>query len=301
VRPLPATRRARRLAALGLALAFVAALPLVLSQQLVGTIRKRSTPARPPWQELAIEPTGGPRLRAWLAEGDPVRPAAVVVHGHNDHLESQRGSGERLHERGFTVLLPDLRAHGGSEGRYSTLGGLERDDVRASLAELRRRGHGRHGFLLVGASMGAVTVLRAAAEEPDVGAVVAEAPFDDYRSTVAHHARLYYGMPAWFPLVPAAIALAEWRAGFDASEVSAVDAARRTRAKLLLILDENDARMPEPVVRRVFDAHPGPKRLWVAPGARHAGAPSASGYWETVLGFVEGALQPASGLNGTSR
>jgi alpha-beta hydrolase superfamily lysophospholipase len=296
-----ATRRARRLAGLALAAAFVASLPLVLSQQLVGTFRKASSPARPPWQELAIEPSSGPRLRAWLAEGDPGRPAAVLVHGHNDHLESQRGSGERLHRGGYTVLLPDLRAHGGSGGQYSTLGGLERDDVRASLAELRRRGHGGHGFVLIGASMGAVSVLRAAAEEPDVTAVVAEAPFDDYRSTVEHHARLYYGMPAWFPLVPAAIAVAEWRAGFDASEVSAVEAARRTRARLLLILDENDPRMPESVVRRVFDAHPGPKQLWVAPGARHAGAPSALGYWETVLGFVDGAPQPVSVVKGASR
>jgi uncharacterized protein len=283
-------------------MAALAGLPVVLSQQLVGTLRKPSLPAPPPWQEIALD-AGGLRLRAWLAEGKGGRPAAVLVHGHNDHLESQRGSGERLHGMGFTVLLPDLRAHGGSQGRHCTLGGLERDDVRAALAELRRRGHGRHGFVLLGASMGAVTVLRAAAVEPDVTAVVAEAPYDDYRSTVAHHAGLYYGLPPWFPLVPAAIAVAEWRAGFDASDVSAVDAARHMRARLLLILDEDDARMPETVIRRVLDAHPGPKHLWVAPRARHGRAPSAPGYWETVLGFVDsgGSEQPAAAASGASR
>jgi hypothetical protein len=45
--------------------------------------------------------------------------------------------------------------------------------------------------------------------------------------------------------------------------------------------------MPEPVVRRVFEAHPGPKRLWVAEGAPHSGARNASGYWETILAFLE--------------
>jgi hypothetical protein len=44
--------------------------------------------------------------------------------------------------------------------------------------------------------------------------------------------------------------------------------------------------MPEPVVRRVFDAHPGPKALWIAPGASHAGAQFAPGYWPAVLGFL---------------
>ena len=89
---------------------------------------------------------------------------------------------------------------------------------------------------------------------------------------MAHHARLYYGLPAWLPLVPATIAVAEWRAGFDADDVSAIEAARRTHAALLLIVDGDDPRMPEAVVRRVFDAHAGPKALWTAPGAPHAGA-----------------------------
>jgi hypothetical protein len=90
-----------------------------------------------------------------------------------------------------------------------------------------------------------------------VRAVVAEAPYDDYRGTMARHARLYYGLPPWFPLIPAAIAVAEFRAGFDADEVSAVEAARRVRGALFLIVDEDDERMPEAVVRRVFDAHHG--------------------------------------------
>jgi NADH:ubiquinone oxidoreductase subunit B-like Fe-S oxidoreductase len=135
--------------------------------------------------------------------------------------------------------------------------------------------------------MGAVAVIRAAAVEDDIRAVVAEAPYDTYRSTMAHHARLYYGLPEWFPLLPAAIRVAEWRAGFDADDVDAVAAARRMRAALLLIVDGADPRMPETIVRRVYDAHPGPKRLWVAEGAPHSGARVVSGYRKTVLQFLE--------------
>jgi len=117
--------------------------------------------------------------------------------------------------------------------------------------------------------------------------MVLEAPFDSYRESVYHHARLLYGLPRWFPLIPSSIAVAEWRAGFDADEVDAVAAARRVRAPLLAIVDGADPRMPEAVVRRVFDAHPGPKRFWVAPGAPHAGASLTAGYWREVFGFLE--------------
>jgi hypothetical protein len=287
VRHLFATRRSRLLARLLLyGGAVFVGLPLAASQALLGTTRQPTVAARPPWTEIAV-PSEGLRLRAWLAPGDGSRAAAVLVHGLGDSLESYADSGGLLHRRGHTVLLLDLRGHGGSEGRHTTLGGREREDVRAALRALRERGLGSRGFVLLGASMGAVSVLRAAAEERDVRAVVAEAPYDSYRGTIAHHARLYYGLPAWLPLLPAAIAAAELRAGFDADEVNVVESARRAHGAALFIVDGADERMPEAVVRRVHDAHPGPKRLWTAPGAPHTGAANALGYWEAVLGFLE--------------
>jgi hypothetical protein len=265
--------------------AVVVGLPVATSQMLVGTMTASTLEPWPPWEEISIR-SGDLQLRGWLAGGEEGRAAAVVVHGLGDSLESYVEVGDVLNRRGHTVLLLDLRAHGGSDGRLTTLGGHERRDVLSALSALRARGLGAEGFVLFGVSMGGVTVIRAAADD-DVRAVIAEAPFDTYRATIVHHARLYYGLPEWFPLIPAAIRVAEWRAGFDADEVDAVAAAAAMRVPLLLIQDGRDLRMPEPVVRRVFEAHPGPKRLWVAEGAPHSGARNASGYWETILAFLE--------------
>ena len=287
--PLFSTPRGRLLARVALyGTALLVGLPLAASQMLVGTMRPGTLEPWPPWEEIRVQ-SGGLRLRAWLAPGDPDRAAAVVVHGLGDSLDSYVDVGAVLNRRGHSVLLLDLRGHGGSEGRLTTLGGHESTDVRAALGALRERGHGPAGFVLLGTSMGAVSVIRAAAGEPDVRAVVAEAPYDSYRGTVAHHARLFYGLPEWFPLMPAAIRVAEWRAGFDADEVDTVAAARDLGAALLLIVDGEDPRMPETVVRRVYDAHPGPKQLWVAEGAPHSGASQRPGYWEAVLGFLDDA------------
>jgi pimeloyl-ACP methyl ester carboxylesterase len=68
-----------------------------------------------------------------------------------------------------------------------------------------------------------------------------------------------------------------------------VAAVRNLGAPLLLVVDGEDPRMPESVVRRVFDAHPGRTRLWVAEGAPHSGASQAPGYWEVVLAFLDDA------------
>jgi alpha-beta hydrolase superfamily lysophospholipase len=213
----------------------------------------------------------------------------VIVHGLGDSLESYVDRADGLARRGHPILLLDLRAHGGSEGRHTTLGGREREDVRAAMEALRQAGRAGAGLVLMGHSMGAVAVLRAAAGQGDVRAVIVEAPYDDYRANVARHARLLYGMPHWLPIIPVTIAIAEWRADFRADDVDAVKASAAFRAPLLAIADGADERMPEVVVRRVAAAHAGPHEVWVAPGAPHVGAVLHPDYWRVVLSFLDAA------------
>ncbi len=286
-RRLTATRRGRillRVAFYG-AVVFLA-LPYAFSEVMLKPPRQPPSRVQAGYDETWVV-SDGLRLRAWVRRGTPAKAAVVVAHGLGDSLESYTEVAETLGRRGHTVLLLDLRAHGGSGGKYTTLGGREREDVRAAVAHLTAAGLAPSGFLLMGTSMGSVAVLRAAADRNDLRGVVAEAPYDNYRESMIHHAWLYYSLPRWVPLIPLSIAAAEWRAGFDADEVDAIAAARSIKAPLLVIVDGADQRMPEPVVRRVFDAHPGPKTFWVAPGAEHAGAILSPGYWKTVIGFLD--------------
>ena len=267
--------------------AIFAGIPFAFSHVMTKGHRLASPARVPPgYRELTLL-SEGLRLRGWLSVRDHERPAAVVVHGLGDSLEAYLEHGRLLRERGHTVLLLDLRGHGGSEGSYTTLGGRERFDVTAAMGTLREQGLAKQGVVLVGHSMGAVAVLLAAPEAKDVRAVIVEAPFDDYRRTIAHHARLRYGVPGWVPVIPLAIAAAEWRAGFDADQVDAVAATARIEAPLFAIADGLDTRMPEAVVRRIHDAHRGPKEFWLAPGVDHVGAVTHPDYWPRICAFLD--------------
>ncbi len=262
-------------------------LPLAFSEVLLRAYGGRPVPSpRAPYEEAPLL-SEGLRLRAWLARGRLERPAVVVAHGLGDSLDSYLEHAQILLARGHTVLLVDLRGHGGSDGRHTTLGCRERADVLAAAAELRHRGLASRGIVLEGHSMGAVAVLLAAPDVPDLRGVIVEAPYDTYRRTVAHHARLIYHVPEWVPLIPLSILAAEWRADFDADRGDAVAAAGRFRAPLLAIADGNDARMPETVVRRVFDAHRGPGRMWVAEDVDHVGAILRPDYPGEICRFLD--------------
>jgi hypothetical protein len=262
-------------------------LPLVFSHVMTRTYPAGFSETPASGFEVIELISGELELRAWIASGREDKAAFVIVHGLGDSLESYVEHARPLRERGHTVLLLDLRGHGGSEGRHTTLGGLESQDVRAAMQHLRDTGLAREGIALMGHSMGSVAVLLAAADQPDARAVIVEAPYDTYRNTIAHHARLLYHLPSWVPIVPLSIRAAEWRAGFDADEIDTVAAAKRIDAPLLAIVDGLDQRMPEAVVRRVVEAHSGPSRVWVADGVDHVGAFFHPDWEETVLSFLD--------------
>ena len=259
------------------------AVPAALAYSITRPFRRPAGPPPPGFRERFV-PSDGLRLRAWTRAGSPSKPTVLIIHGVGDSLESFVDSASWFHARGHGVALLDTRGHGGSEGTAITLGAREREDVRAAMDALRPDAPA--GFLLLGHSMGSVAALRAAADRTDVRAVIVEAPYDTLANTIAHHAWLFYRMPRWFPIVPLTTLFAGWRGGFSPAEVDAVQAASRCRGALLAIADGGDDRMPEPVVRRVFDAHPGPKAFWVAPGAPHVGAVLHPDYWPTVERFL---------------
>ena len=266
---------------------FFVGISLAFSQVMTKTYKAESL-NRPPkdFEELQLI-SEGLKLRAWLIKGDIAKPATIIIHGLGDSIESYLDHTKIFRERKQTVLLVDLRGHGGSEGSHTTLGGRESADVRTGMQYLRDKQLANGGIILMGHSMGSVAVLLAAADQKDLKAVIVEAPYDTYRNTVAHHAKLLYGLPSWVPIIPLAIKVSEWRAGFDADQIDSVAAARRIHAPLMAIVDGADPRMTEPIVRRIVDAHPGPKRLWVASGVDHVGAIFHPDYQKTVKGFLD--------------
>jgi pimeloyl-ACP methyl ester carboxylesterase len=261
-------------------------LPMAFCHVMTRLPRPANLEAAPAGYEEIRVPSEGLSLRGWLACTPTSRAAALVIHGLGDSIESYTPLANALRRRGHPVLLLDLRGHGGSDGTRTTLGDHEREDVRAGIERLHAEGLADSGVILFGHSMGGVAVLRAAAGRNDVRAVVVEAPFDTLRETIAHHGELLYHIPGWFPIAAISLGFAQIAAGFDADHVDAVAAAREIRAPLLVIADGADVRMPEPVVRRIADAHPGVTRVWVVPGAGHLGAMLDADYDRRIQSFL---------------
>lgn len=121
--------------------------------------------------DVELRTADGLRLAARLWDAGNREIGCVVGHGftgssRNAHVERICRA---LAERGLTVLAPDFRGHGRSQG-LGTAGADEVHDVAAAVAYLRAA---RFGFVAVlGWSMGGTAVLRYAGLGGDADAVV---------------------------------------------------------------------------------------------------------------------------------
>jgi dipeptidyl aminopeptidase/acylaminoacyl peptidase len=216
--------------------------------------------------------------------------ALVLVHGKDSNRSTEFGNdftdfGAALHERGFAVLLIDLRGHGASGDARFTFGIDERRDVLGALDWLVAQGFAPSSVGVLGVSMGAAAVIGAAAEEPALGAVVADCSYAEIEPLLERHWTSASGLPNAF--LPATLLMGRLVVGHDLTQADPVrDIVRIAPERLLLIHGAADTFTPVEHGQQLAAASPG-AAYWEVPGANHAASyrENPQGYVERVVGF----------------
>ncbi len=238
--------------------------------------------------------TDGLRLSAWWFHSPSAAASVVVCHGHGGNKVTNLWVAASLYPH-YNVLLLDLRGHGESEGKLTSVGYLERLDIIGAVRWIHAV-LGQAPVGLLGISMGAAASLLAAAECPEVTCVVADSPFARLDTPVrtAIRARGYPGV-----LVPAlarSVAFVSgWRLGTVRRWLDPIDVVDRLAPRpLLLIHGQADDMIPVDETHALWERAGEPKKLWIVPEVGHARAAEVDprGYAETVAGFFEQYLGP---------
>jgi alpha-beta hydrolase superfamily lysophospholipase len=188
-------------------------------------------------------------------------------------------------------MLVDFPGSGGSGDAAFTIGAREAQDVDAT-TQYARKLTGARRVYLYGLSMGAVAILKAAANGTAVDGVILECPFDSLLTTVGHRFETI-GLPAF----PAAHVLLFWggvQLGFNPFRHGALAYAPQVRAPALLMAGDRDPWVTPDETRHIFDALGGPKRLYMCTGVGHASCLSAdSARWSAAVeSFLADPLRP---------
>lgn len=250
------------------------------------------TEAGLPYEEVAFPTTDGLMLRGWFIPAEqPDAPAIIYAPATGHDQRSGLSLVPAFHRAGYHVLLFSYRGHALSDGQKGafTYGDAESRDVDAAVRFLSEVKGIRH-IGLIGHSVGAASAILSAARNPEVGAVVAVAPFNCMAEVWST------SRP---PLVPTF--LLDWTMwaverlrGFRREQVCPVEVVAQIAPRPLLILHgTEDRRITEAQVRRLFAAARWPKSLWLVRGATHSSirSPVLDRLAPEVVAFFDAAWQ----------
>lgn len=256
------------------------------------------------FQRAEVITEDGVHLTAnYLVADSASRRWALLAHGWCDAWNEMTVYARAYAERGFNLLIPEMRGHGESGGEIVGLGWLDRRDL---VRWARWLVDARHAERIVahGHSMGAASVCLMSAE-PDlpeeVCAAVSDCGYSDVLNVFAPIIR--NGIPAptdgvvglILDLMRLSVKLRP--GGFDLADACPERAAREARAPILVIHGLSDTFIPPYMARRIFEALPeGEGKLLEVPGAGHCQSVFADPelYWGTVFEFLGSAGIPTN-------
>lgn len=275
--------------------------PWVDSLRTVGALR-----------DFYIENDRGERLHAlYIAAAEPTRKTAVIVHGYTDNSIRMLHIGYLYNRRlKYNVLLPDLHAHGTSDGNEIQMGWLDRLDVLqwtetadelfgrnnriASVGDSTYVHNSGTEMVVHGISMGAATTMMVSGEvehgvyqQPFIKCFVEDCGYtsvwDEFRGELNEQ----YGLPA-FPLLHVASWLCKQEYEWDFRSASALNQVKKCTLPMLFIHGDADTYVPTWMAYKLYEAKPQPKELWIVPGVKHAESYKdyPQEYTERVRNFV---------------
>lgn len=239
-------------------------------------------------RKVTFKSSDGLKLSGWFIPSEN-RAAVILVHGYGGNRLSMVSHAKTLAQHGYGVLLYDMRAHGGSEGRLFAAGWDAAGDVLGALTFLRglaRVDSKRVGAL--GVSVGGQVVIRAAAQADELRAVVADgANLSTLQDTLPPTT-----LKSWIflPMNWLYDKAVTWHTGVP-SPPSLAAALRDVHPRPVLLISTGKGG-EQRVARKLYAAADEPKTLWEIPEAHHAGGWLArpEEYAENMVTFFHEAL-----------
>ena len=225
-----------------------------------------------PKEDVWIESFDRLKLHGVLLKNGDGKKLIIEVHGFRSSPQHDFiAAFPYFYNKGYSILMIDMRAHGESEGTYITYGVHERCDLRDWVYFAMEKLGTDIEIVLHGISMGASTVLMTSALDlpENVRGIIADSgytsPYDIFVRVLEHS---FHAKP--FPILPITQLIAESKADFDFQAASTLDAMEENTIPVSFVHGEDDDFVPIEMSEANFAACKAEKRFVRVPGALHA-------------------------------
>lgn len=218
----------------------------------------------------------------------------LLLHGYTGWKEEMYQFACWYHQQGYSVLVPDLRCQGESEGDFIGMGWTDHYDCELWIAHILEQAPEAQ-IVLHGQSMGAATALLMAGS-PEVSehirAVVSDSAYTSAYEMFGHKITEWFHLPAAL-FVDSACVMLRIRGGYDLRDASPLRAVAASGIPTLFIHGDEDRMIDVNMSYELFEAASCEKELFIVEGAGHAQAQDKApdDYYERISEFLGRYLQ----------
>jgi hypothetical protein len=211
-------------------------------------------------------------LKGWFLPGENEGVIALVHGGFRNRIDDKMdtpGLARALVEKGYNVLLFDLRGRGESEGQGISLSYID-EDLGGVVDYLVSRGYTKEDICLMGFCSGALMNCIYASHNNDVGSLILDGCFIDAGTMVSRQAQ-YIHLPGWVArvFIPGGTFFTWAMYGYH--RVDPIDVIQDVECPIFFIHEEFDEFTTMEETQRLFSRSVNPaNQIWEASGATHS-------------------------------
>ena len=206
------------------------------------------------------------KIECWYIPHSNPQGTVIIYHGFSGNKSSMLDKAEEFYNLGYTTLMVDFMGSGGSEGRQTTIGYLESEQVKTSFDYILNKGEKK--IYLFGTSMGSVAIMKAVHDfKFNPSGIILECPFGSMYKTVC--ARFDLMNAPSFPMAGLLVFWGGIQNGFWAFGHNPTKYAKEIQCPTLLLYGLLDKKVSKAETEEIFENLRGKKELVIYPNAGH--------------------------------
>ena len=224
----------------------------------------------------------------WIAsEWNTSSAVVILLHGIGGCKEHFLGVSAQLAQRGYESVALDLRAHGQSEGQFTTYGYREKYDVKAIIDHIRRK-NDSIPIGIWGHSLGGAIALQAMALDDRISFGIVESTFRDLKEIMLDYQKRLTKIPLTY-FMRKAIKKSEDIANYRVNEVKPIESVPDIKHPVLIAHGNKDRHISYHYGQQLYENLGGVNNEWVLiDGGEHHGLQKTGGedYQDRLYAFL---------------
>ena len=211
----------------------------------------------------------------------------IIVHGYTNNALEMLDVAYNFYKKGYSILLIDQRAHGKSDGVYSTHGFYERKDMLSWIDYINKKKKTK--IILYGISMGGTVIMRTVGENlpGNVICAIEDCGFISNYDQFYNQLKYLKFLPK--PIISSFNIFSSIFFGFNIYKFKPEEILMNGKIPFMFIHGSSDKLVPPKNAYDAYQLYKGKKKLLIIDGAKHmkSSIQDSKKYYNEIFSFIK--------------